>query len=127
MVQKDFTTFYALPKTHKSLNNPIGRPIVSGVESLTKRASRVLDANRTLRPRCYMRLAFIEIVFIRSIPYSQYLRLRHNCSKERDYKIEADKLKQCPMERGYSHATIRKAFNGSPQKTRQDLLFLTQF
>lgn len=35
--------FYALPKLHKSLNNPPGRPIVSGCQCLTENASALVD------------------------------------------------------------------------------------
>ncbi|XP_073465040.1 uncharacterized protein [Aquarana catesbeiana] len=36
-------TFYALPKLHKSLKNPPGRPIISGCSSLTENASALVD------------------------------------------------------------------------------------
>lgn len=36
-------TFYALPKIHKSIKNPPGRPIVSGNGSLTEKASQYID------------------------------------------------------------------------------------
>lgn len=36
-------TFYALPKTHKSLHKPPGRPIISGIGSLTQQASPLID------------------------------------------------------------------------------------
>ncbi|XP_075459935.1 protein Hook homolog 3 isoform X2 [Ascaphus truei] len=35
--------FYHLPKVHKSLSNPPGRPIVSGVESMTSTLSQYVD------------------------------------------------------------------------------------
>lgn len=34
---------YALPKVHKSLINPPGRPIVSGCQTLTENASALVD------------------------------------------------------------------------------------
>lgn len=37
-------TFYALPKMHKNILPPPGRPIVSGRESLTENASRFVDS-----------------------------------------------------------------------------------
>lgn len=36
-------TFYALPKIHKHATNPPGRPIISGINSLTSKASQVVD------------------------------------------------------------------------------------
>ncbi|KAM5191587.1 WD repeat-containing protein 64 [Mantella aurantiaca] len=36
-------TFYALPKTHKSLSNPPGRPIISGINCHTCNASKLVD------------------------------------------------------------------------------------
>lgn len=36
-------TFYALPKVHKSLTNPSGRPIISGCGCLTENASSLID------------------------------------------------------------------------------------
>lgn len=36
-------TFYMLPKIHKNLENPPGRPIISGNESITEPASKFVD------------------------------------------------------------------------------------
>lgn len=36
-------TFYALPKIHKWLKDPLGRPIISRINSLTSNASRLMD------------------------------------------------------------------------------------
>lgn len=36
-------TFYALPKIHKKLSSPPGRPIISGIGSLTENASKLVD------------------------------------------------------------------------------------
>lgn len=36
-------SFYMLPKIHKNLENPPGRPIISGNESLTEPASEFVD------------------------------------------------------------------------------------
>lgn len=44
-------TFYALPKTHKNLLDPTGRPIVLGISSLTEIASVRFWLQSTLR-RC---------------------------------------------------------------------------
>lgn len=37
-------TFYILPKAHKNLSQPPGRPIVSGIGSLTDNASKFVDS-----------------------------------------------------------------------------------
>lgn len=37
-------TFYTLPKTHKNLSQPPGRPIMSGIGSLTDNASKFVDS-----------------------------------------------------------------------------------
>lgn len=37
------TTFYAIPKIHKKKANPLGRPIVSGIEAFTENSSRYVD------------------------------------------------------------------------------------
>ncbi|CAJ0968644.1 unnamed protein product [Ranitomeya imitator] len=36
-------TLYLTPKVHKNLNNPPGRPIVAGIDSLTENISRFID------------------------------------------------------------------------------------
>ncbi|CAH2321347.1 Hypothetical predicted protein, partial [Pelobates cultripes] len=41
--QPVLSTFYSLPKVHKSLDNPSGRPIVSGCGNLTQNLSIYLD------------------------------------------------------------------------------------
>lgn len=35
--------FYILPKIHKSLENPVGRPMVSGIGSVTEKNSQYVD------------------------------------------------------------------------------------
>lgn len=36
-------TFYSLPKVHKDVHNPTGRPIISGRGSISENASRLID------------------------------------------------------------------------------------
>ena len=38
-----FASYYMLPKVHKNLQNPPGRPIISGNESITEPASKYVD------------------------------------------------------------------------------------
>ncbi|XP_026098621.1 uncharacterized protein LOC113069710 [Carassius auratus] len=38
-----YSTFYMLPKVHKDLENPPGRPIISGNDSITEPASKFVD------------------------------------------------------------------------------------
>lgn len=63
--------------------------------------------------------------FVYSIPYSQYLRIKRNCSKEADFKHEAKNLKQRLLDKGYtgSHKCLKKAFKRVVNKNRHDLLF----
>ncbi|KAM9320087.1 uncharacterized protein PAF06_004553 [Gastrophryne carolinensis] len=51
-------TFYALPKVHKSMSAPPGRPIVSGMGSLTDRASRFIDHH--LQPLVYQLPSYLK-------------------------------------------------------------------
>ncbi|XP_073478692.1 uncharacterized protein [Aquarana catesbeiana] len=59
----------------------------------------------------------------RSIPYSQFLRLKRNCSNNEDFQHEADKLTIRLMNRGYSKSSLKKAFNRVKQTNRRDLIF----
>lgn len=58
-----------------------------------------------------------------SIPYSQYLRLRCNCSNDILFQEEARKLQLRLLNRGYSKTCLHKAFIKAQQKSRPDLLF----
>lgn len=60
---------------------------------------------------------------ISSIPYSQYLRIRRNCSDNEVFKREADLLKARLLARGYSNTCLKKAFNRACTRTRRDLLY----
>uniref|UniRef100_A0A8C5PPV1 Reverse transcriptase domain-containing protein n=1 Tax=Leptobrachium leishanense TaxID=445787 RepID=A0A8C5PPV1_9ANUR len=41
--QSQIALFYFLPKIHKDIDNPPGRPIISGIDSLTNNLSRYID------------------------------------------------------------------------------------
>lgn len=60
---------------------------------------------------------------IKSIPYSQYLHARHNCSDENKFLKEANLFRTCLLERGYSHTCLKKAFQRASSIPRHDLLF----
>lgn len=60
---------------------------------------------------------------VNSIPYSQYLQIKRNCSNEADFKQEAKGLKRRLSERGYSHKCLKKAFSRVDSKNRHNLLF----
>ncbi|XP_040189948.1 extracellular calcium-sensing receptor-like [Rana temporaria] len=60
---------------------------------------------------------------INSIPYSQYLRLRQNCSHEEDYRREAAQLYGRLKERGYSKTCLRQAFNKASTLERNTLIY----
>lgn len=60
---------------------------------------------------------------IMSITYSQYLRLRRNCSADEEFWLESNSLRNRLLERGYSPTCLKKAFRGAHGHLRQDLLF----
>lgn len=59
-----------------------------------------------------------------AIPYSQYLRLRRNCSDQESYLHETAALRDRLLCRGYSHSTLKKAFRRANGQTRRELLFI---
>lgn len=54
---------------------------------------------------------------ISSIPYSQYLRIKRNCTDEIKFKQEADLLRDRLLNRGYSHRVLKRAYNRATNKT----------
>lgn len=59
---------------------------------------------------------------INSIPYSQYLRLQHNCSRDTDFQNEVNLLYGRLQERGYTHSILKKAFNRAKTHVRETLI-----
>ena len=59
---------------------------------------------------------------IRSIPYSQYLRLKRNCSTQEVFLLEAAALRDRLLERGYSKKCLKKSFQRANGQLRQNLL-----
>lgn len=58
-----------------------------------------------------------------SIPYSQYLHLKRNCSEDSSFKLEADSLRERLLLRVYSSSCLRKANRRAITKTHQELLY----
>ncbi|XP_078540042.1 uncharacterized protein LOC144825001 [Lissotriton helveticus] len=57
-----------------------------------------------------------------SIPFSQFLRLRRNCTRLTDYDQRATVMKEKFLERGYPHRLIRDSFKRARYYDRQHLL-----
>lgn len=57
-----------------------------------------------------------------SITYSQYLRVRWNCSDDITFKKEADMLRKRLLERGYSSPCLKKAYRKTIKLSHHDLL-----
>lgn len=60
---------------------------------------------------------------IRAIPYSQYLRLKRNCSNQESFLQEAAALRDRLLLRGYFYSILKKAFKRANAQTRCELLF----
>lgn len=58
-----------------------------------------------------------------SIPYSQYLRTRRNCSDEISFKREAKILQNRLLERGCTKPYLKKAYKRAIENTTNDLLY----
>ena len=58
----------------------------------------------------------------RSLPYSQLLRVRRNCSDNRDYEMEARKLLQRFLHRGYPRQLLCEAKRKAAERCRTSLL-----
>jgi len=55
-------------------------------------------------------------------PYSQFLRIKRICSKDTDYKKEANRLIDHYIQRGYPHTTLLEARHKADQQPREELL-----
>ncbi|XP_078502142.1 uncharacterized protein LOC144756318 isoform X1 [Lissotriton helveticus] len=72
------------------------------------------------------------------IPFSQFLRVRRNCTSIRDYDNQAEKMKEKFLARGYPNRLIREAYkraryfdrdallNSNKQQTEQKLVCITK-
>ncbi|OCT93721.1 hypothetical protein XELAEV_18011398mg [Xenopus laevis] len=59
---------------------------------------------------------------IRGIPTGQYLRVRRLCNTLEDFKVESKKLYERFRERGYSHNSLKKAYQIALAKDKNSLL-----
>lgn len=59
----------------------------------------------------------------KSIPFSQFLRIKSNCTTDIDFQLEADALTSRLLARGYTKSRKKKAFNHVKIIRRQDLIF----
>lgn len=60
--------------------------------------------------------------FLDSIPYSQFLRLRRNCTLDADFHLAVNDLSLRLHQRGYSRSLLNKAFNKVAKLNRKDLI-----
>ncbi|XP_040188254.1 uncharacterized protein LOC120920313 [Rana temporaria] len=67
--------------------------------------------------------SFHPEVLKKSIPYSQFLRLRRNCSTDFDFQRESDLLTERLLIRGYTKTSLKKAFNRVRDTNRRSLIF----
>lgn len=59
----------------------------------------------------------------KSIPFSQFLRLKRNCTTMETFQCEADKLSKRLLIRGYTKSSLKKAFNRVKNQDRHTLIF----
>ncbi|OCT56484.1 hypothetical protein XELAEV_18000041mg [Xenopus laevis] len=59
---------------------------------------------------------------IEGIPVGKFLRLRRNCSTNKDFGCQAREMQRSFLERGYKHKNIQKAFQRAKGSDREDLL-----
>lgn len=62
-------------------------------------------------------ISFHLAPLIKSIPYTQYLCIRLNCSEESSFQIEVNKLQTRLLQRGYSSTGLKKVYRGAKEKT----------
>lgn len=60
---------------------------------------------------------------LKNIPYSQYLRIKQNCSRNCDFQKAADDLYCRLKSRGYSHSCLKGAYNRVIKKDQNSLIF----
>lgn len=63
---------------------------------------------------------------VESIPYSQYLRLRRNCSRDSDFQSTSKDLYYRLQSRGYSHKCLKHAYNRVKVQKISALIFTSK-
>lgn len=61
-----------------------------------------------------------------SIPYSQFLRLRMNCTLDADFHLAAKDLHDRLLQWGYRRSLLKRAFNRVTKLNRHDLIHSTK-
>lgn len=59
----------------------------------------------------------------RNIPYSQYLRLKRDCTDEDDIQAKVKDLRDRLLHRGYSIKLLKKTYHRVQECDRQEILF----
>lgn len=62
---------------------------------------------------------------VKSIPYGQYLRLKRNCSWQKEFQFKANKLKERLIAHGYSKKILKKAYQKANDRDRKGLVLQT--
>lgn len=63
---------------------------------------------------------------VKSIPYSQYLRLKRNCSRDSDFQASAKDLYDKLRVQGFSHTCLKRAYNRVNVQKRDSLNFASK-
>lgn len=132
--------FYHQPKIHKSLVNPPGRPIVSGIDGPTDTLSKLADSwlqDVVTRLPSYIKDSTHVLHLLEewnmmptfscknNIPYSQLLRARRLCSKEEDFSQRCNEITVALKRRGYKASTLKEARERESKPPLEQKLFCT--
>lgn len=114
--------FYALPKIHKSLTDPTGRPIISRNSSNSENASKWVDS--FLRPFVMSLPSYIiPDPYCSPSPFLYIYSFAGNCSDGTTFKTAALEQRNRLLARGHSKTCLHKAFNHAHNQSRTQLLF----
>lgn len=59
----------------------------------------------------------------KSIPFAQYMRLRHMCTTREDFEVQAGLLQDWFLTRGYSQSLLKRAYQNARKEDRHHLLY----